>query len=89
MTGEALPRQSCSRSVDRERVRGLLAAALKGEEYSVIEMAHDLEHAMNVNERMATALDQIAALLGDGRINWEPNYPEVQQALRTAQEKGL
>jgi hypothetical protein len=29
--------------IERERIRKRVAAALKGEEYSVIEMAHDLE----------------------------------------------
>lgn len=30
-------------------------------------------------------LKEIARLLGAGRICWEPNYPEIQRALRIAQ----
>lgn len=72
---------------DRERVRALIAAALAGQEYSVIEMASDLEHALNALDRQDAALQQVASLLGGGKIRWEPNYPEVDRAVLIATEK--
>jgi hypothetical protein len=90
-------REALLRPSERDRVRRRVAAALKGEEYSIVEMAHDLERlathpvwvehdqAAQEVEHMHGALVAIANALGGGRINWEPNYPEVQHALRLAQ----
>lgn len=85
------------RRTERERISRRVAAALNGETYSVVEMAHDLERlathpiweqqdqAAQTIEMLADALEEVQDDLGGGRINWEPNYPEVQHALQVAQ----
>lgn len=80
-------------TVDRPHIRKMIAAALAGEEYSVVEMAHDLQHALGVNdrldverERLCEALAEIVDDLGGNKhIRWAPNYPEVDHAIQVAQ----
>lgn len=85
-------------SAERERIRKRVAAALDGEEYSVVEMAHDLERlathpiweqqdrSAQLVELLCDALEEILDDLGASRhVRWSPNYPEVDHAVQVAQ----